>query len=71
MQIVLFLVGVIGAFFHWMLSGFKGELGDYIPKTQKNIITGLAIMFGLAAIIYLVMKSFQIPFSDLQKPISH
>ena len=46
-----FIAVSIGAFFYWMLSGFKGNFNDFMSryyghddKYEKNYWTGLALL---------------------------
>jgi hypothetical protein len=65
------LVVAIGAFFYWMLSGFKGSFDYYYSRSKrKNFITGLALIYGLGTMVYLILRyGFHLSLSDLQKPI--
>ncbi|GEM_PF-5332572 len=64
MGIFDFVITSIGAFFYWMLSGFKGAFNDYMTgpdkytwKSTRNLITGFLIFLLIANY---VLKAFSI-----------
>lgn len=72
MRIGVIIIGTTGAFFYWMLSGFRGSFDSYFSssKKTKNFITGLLLLYGLGTAIYLILKYWlHISLSDLQKPL--
>jgi hypothetical protein len=67
----LFL-GTTGAFTLWMFSGFKASFNGYLEEDRlgKAYWTGFATICALVFVVVLGLKIFNIPFSDLQKPIN-
>jgi hypothetical protein len=66
------VLGLTGAVSLWMLSGFKESFSTYFEddKISKTYWTGFATICASVLMVVLALKIFNIPFSELQKPIN-
>lgn len=62
-ELTSLIVVSTGAFFYWMLSGFKAKFNDYMSgqheanaKYYKNFVTGVVIYTVIIAIIIKVIS---------------
>ncbi len=54
-----FIFIVVGAFFFWMIKGFKGKFDDEMTRVNesstkdlRNFITGLIIIIGITYLLF-------------------